>query len=218
MEVEQRVQKLKLRIIQEIETSSKKGNSASILANSKLLSECESISDSILESYKRLNQLEDSLNTGNYLDQDKQDTKEVHFRSKSMEKAISQRLQLIEELKSKGQVFSREGRSKAVYRNENGDMLGAPFATKRKGRWFLGVPILEYYCVVVILEISDDKYVRFFFPKDLITDLESKFSRSKRGDQYKLNISKRGDKYLLNLNEVDPLDITEYVDNFDGLM
>jgi len=242
MGLEERLEEFKSRVLMDMQTIINKGDTKDLIACSRVLEACEALFDEISKIDRNLRNLVDGFTNGrkigsvamrNYDVADKlqslQDTQVIapfvsqptteiskkSVRSDSLKKAQQTRDE-ISRLLAIQHSLPLTPQSKTVYVTNTGEPIGIAFATERTpGRWFLGLPILDYRGVVLVCEVSSFNQKRFVLPRRIWRTIAETLSRS--GDQIKFNIRARGGQYELLLLGGDAISINHYVDAFGEL-
>lgn len=86
-----------------------------------------------------------------------------------------------------------------IYKNRAGKLIGIATASEfsyRENRWFLGLPVNNYYSIVLICESRNGKKYDIIFPHKFIESYKPHFSKDSN-DQIKFNIVKINDNFFI---------------------
>lgn len=151
----------------------------------------------------------------------KVETTELIYGMKVGDKAFSpretgklQRRSFLSKLESKGiRLLPKKG---ALYTTPDDGIAAIGFATeRRKGRFFLGVPIKNYRAVVLLCQRDNKETLEFVLPGDLIDSLRQELEN--RG-QFKFNIIVDDNKYYLGVRGGKRINLTDYQSHYDHLI
>lgn len=137
------------------------------------------------------------------------------LRSDSLKKARQTRDDILQLLANKYGVHLSP-RSKTVYITKTGKPVGIAFATERtSGRWFLGLPIHDYFGIILVCEVDSSNQKHFVLPESFWVNYGELLSRS--GNQVKFNIRERGGHYELLTLGGESVAINRFLDSYGAL-
>lgn len=231
MDIQTRIGELKTNILADIQKAVTLGDAPTIITKSRFLEVCDTLTRKYAELDAEVRELEKALSF--YQKDDAptnvvQPTPRILFQSspepderegsrkESLEKARVYRSNLVEEL-GKDYGIRLRASSKTVYETDDGRIVGMAFATERQpNKWFLGLPLIEYFSIVLICEKNSGPVKRFIFPRSFCAKYMPRLSKSKDDDQVKFNVYYKNGQYQFIIPQSDPLVINEYLDRFDA--
>ncbi len=102
----------------------------------------------------------------------------------------------------------------ALYKKNNGDIVGIAYGEEKKNRedrWFLGLPADRFHCAVLLCRVLTGNLFWVTLPSDFISKYKSQFSRSKASPQVKFSLFKKAQNYCLRVPGIGPVLVTEYI-------
>ena len=223
MELKNQLEEIKSDIVSRIELATQKRYSETIISNSKLLEDCERL----LRKYEELKTEVTWIQKGmknNLIHVPHRVMSELtvekpvrthRTRREALRRANEERQKLIHDLSQQGIYLRKEGRSDRLYKSPDGKLYGIGFASEAlEGKWWFGLQLREYHCIVLICEHRLGKIKRFLIPKDFVEKYQQSFSSS--GNEYKLSIFKSDERYELGLIDIGRVDVNTYLDNYSA--
>lgn len=221
MNLKNRLENLKVKILAKIGEAAKKGVTEEITEGARIIEEierlikkCEEISYNVDTLEKRV----DSPNNMNKISTTQMDDILISEKSEYLspkKKGKAYRDRLIYELEARGiSLFHVEG---TTYKTKKGGLVGIAYASERiSNRWFLGLPSNDYSSVILICESKKGNFLNFILPEDFLRKNIKKLSRDDYG-QIKFNIFLKGGHYYLRIPNEENVNIDNFQNNYLAL-
>ncbi len=224
MNVLSEIDALKSEILQNIEKSLKKNDSARIVASSKLLEELENM-------YSRYQNLEKQIVTFKKLF----NSTDIDAKHTIIPKSIEAESQVKKpSAKAKGEIrrrkFIEQAQENGInlihlkgvkYKSNKHNLIGIASASEKSPDfWFLGLPGLpmtgKFDTVVLLCENKSGEIFTFIPPKEFLLKYFDKFSRDSN-DQIKFNIRLKHNKFYMIIPGLENQEIDSMLDSYENL-
>lgn len=219
--VEERLTGFKVGVLKRIEQAAKDNNSASVVAETRVLEELERLNRKLSEIKNALDNLESQPELGKSQEavgmrltkvrSGAEDDEELSFRAKGK----ARKKEFLGDLETAKITLVHEGGSK--YRTKSGGLVGVAYASERQpDRWFLGLPSEDYITLVLLCETDGGEVLQFILTSDFFEKYRHQFSIV--SGQLKFNVVRRGDRYLMLIPGIKAETINLYLGNYQPLM
>ncbi len=214
MTLRKRITHIKENALNEIQKAAKKGDTNSIIVNTKLIEKTVSL-------FKNLDRIEAAVEALEKIEVTDSELDLFGVRSHEVEEELNPRMrgeirrkEFNEKLHSQGIKLTRKGPT--LYETEGGGLVGIAYASERNPyHWFLGLHPKDYCALVMLCENERGDVLSFVLPEEFYDEYKHKFSSSK--GQLKFNIHLRGETYRMNIPRGDQVILNEFLDNYDSL-
>lgn len=221
MELNVRISRLKSITLKRIEESAKKGDTASIFSNTAAVEEVERLEKKLNEIVVALENVEKRTNsTSNaareilHSQQTSNLIEALVVESSPREVGKIRRKEFIRELSMLGtQLYHAGG---CIYKTKTQNLVGIAYASERKpNRWFLGLPIKDYYAVILLCERGNGTILKFVLPKVFLIDKKEHISNA--DGNFKYNIVSRHGEFSIRIPKVGNDSVSKFLNNYAPL-
>jgi hypothetical protein len=223
MELKARILRIKNKVLKEIEEAAKESDTSSLFINTKILEETEMLIRRLDEMVYAIGSLEKEISSKFKAKGSSDTTVQKIVRPDIPGKGFSARAKgnlrrkaFIKSLNTRGIVLNQRGGSK--YITKSGGVVGIASASElpqRPYKWFLGLPVEDYFSVVLLCENEKGEVLNFILPNDFLQTYRENFSVSK--GHLKFNICQSGDNYHMIIPAAGNVSINKFSDNYEPL-